>query len=956
MNEGYLNHKQFKANQWFTKEPTEKDANSKYVSTGGHKSVSFPIFPVFKNLEEANAKHGQDNSSINKYFTPGWKGESLTSKDVKKFVKILNTLHVDAKDCFLQMTGLNKKLKSSLFDEFLSFAECKAINCTNLDDYNSFWNELRNANSPYRAQLDQFIEIYTFRIAVIFILKIRFISVLLRKTQQKFTIKNLIYPNSYLTSVFQQGSSRELKTKAIEQNIFSWYKPSEQTHDELIGIYEISDELSITEIIKNISLHSERILAEQTHYSHALSHKNFGLFLNSLLINFPLWLNNFNHRFNSPYRLNKDGMEVISCKFDGSFLESLSLSHWLAQENNKHMKWEQILCPDFKGADFETGLYIKIVNELQFLTFLAQIANQQGQDCVDFVAKVVNGHLHNRKTSSTEQKNLLFNDISQNHSTYDRIILNVTEAPKNNVQHYLINQIQQNTNDLKENGLIYLISNKKLFVPSQKSKIDGLLKSFKLEGIFDLENIQGKGEVGSYIYIFSKIKTSSIEDFLNKKQTCFNFRMHGQLDTFQYFSYLTHMVQNFFFANLTDVPPMYHKEMSNFQLEFFQDAIVDGRLINSTNKDSSKITHPQFFNNLMKSCHPFDFYFDIQNINLGHDYHSKDHNLSLSVENSTAYSPFIAIVDARAKDKSVKIKIINSQALEATVYEYGQSMCSYFEINPKWNNININIVKDFLESPIGLQLIDLTFNNELTKAKSNLAKLLLPRFLVGHQNIPEHIDAGLKLFKLDSKEILTKHPTQLDKDFKNIEKLIYDLAKHYPEAVCGYLANFKRSIQKCIDLFGISKTKSIINFSNPVLKSPLLLSKTYPIYPHNNDIFIDFSNVNLVKLIHLPLDNIQMKTVDRDGITNYTLELYGQGQLVLTIYSDIEMIKFLEFILTNAYSMPISKILQAIQVPALEDLKNIMQSFDSMKRVLIEFSEKIPPVFERILAQSITQN
>ncbi len=949
-----MNRKPFKANSWFVKESNSVGQKHSKIIADGQSSIQIPSFPTFKN--DLIPDQPDPEPGINKFFTPGWKGESLICKDVKKFLKVLDSLHKDVKYAFLNSSNLNKRLKSSIFAEFLSFAECKAFNCTHIDDYNSFCKELSNDDSPYREELDQFIEIYSFRIAVIFLLKIRFISVILKKTNQKFNIKNLIYPNSYLTSVFQKGSSRELKAKAIEQNIFSWYKPNENVHSDLTDLYEISENLSITEIIKNISIKSEKILNQDTPYSHALSHKNFGLFLNSLLINFPLWLNNFNHRFNSPYRLSNDGMEVISCKFDGDYLESLSLSHWLAQENNRDIKWEQILCPDFKGADFETGLYIKIINELQFLTFLAQIANKQGRDSVEFVSKVINGHLHNRKNSNEVQKSLLFNDISLKHSTYDRIILNITDAPKNNVQHYLINQIQQNSKDLKENGLIYLVSSKKLFVPSQKSKIDSFLKKFKLEGVFDLENLKGKGEVGSYIYIFSKVKTTSLQDLNSKKQPCFTFRLNGSLDTFQYFNHLTLMVQNFFFANLNDVPPMYHKELSGFELEFFQDAIVDGRLIHSTNKDSSKITHPMFFNGLMKSCYPLDYYFDIQNVQFNDHYDSHHSMLNLSVDNYKTHAPFIAIVDARAKDKTVNIEIINYQALEATAYEYGHSMCSYFEITPKWSNISMNAIKDFFNTPIGKQIIDLTFNNETRKVKANLSKLLIPKFFNSQLIIPEHIDAGLRLFKLDASGILAQHPSQTSKEFSNIERMIYDLAKHYPAQISGYLADFKRNIKNCIEQLGVSKTRSVINFSNPILKSPLVLSKTYSIYPHNNDLFIEFNSENGTKFIHSPLERIATKTVEVEGVNNYGIELYSQGELVITMYSDIEMIKFLEFILSNVSGTPISKILQGVQVPSLNDLKSIMQSFNAMNRNLSEISEKLTPIFERIITQSITHH
>ena len=952
-----MNRKPFKANNWFVKESDGNNQTSAEFKNNGQQRIHTPIFPTFKNSETSNAIDSiESNDGINKFFTPGWTGESLISKDVKKFLKVLDNLHKDVAYSFTHQANLNRKLKAKIFDEFLSFAECKAINCTHLDDYNKFYKELKDENSKYREVLDQFLNIYTYRIAVIFLLKIRFISVILKKTNQKFNIKSLVYPNSFLTSVFQKGSSRELNTKALEQNIFSWYKPNENIHNDLIDIYEFSDNLSITEIIKNISMKSEQILSQETPYSHALSHKNFGLFLNSLLINFPLWLNTFNHRFNSPYRLSNDGLEVISCKFDGNYLESLSLSHWLAQENNQNIKWEQILCPDFKGGDFETGLYIKIINELQFLTFLAQIANKQGRNPIDFVSKVTRGHLHNRKNSNEVQKSLLINDINLNNSTYDRIILNIAHTPKNNVQHYLINQIQQNTKELKENGLIYLVSSKKLFVHSQKSKIDTLLKKYKLEGIFDLEQVKGKGEVGSYIYIFSKAKNTSLENFNSKKQPCFTFRLNGNLETFQYFNYLTLMVQNFFFANLTDVPPMYHKEMGGFELEFFQDAIVDGRLIHSTNKDSSKITHPMFFNGLMKSCYPLDFYFDIQNVDFNNRAESNDTLFGFSLDSYKTHAPYVLIVDSRAKDKTVNIEIINYQSLEAKAYEYGHSMCSYFEITPKWHNLNLNAIKDFFETAVGKQIIDLTFNNETRKIKANLSKLLIPKFFNVQTNIPEHIDAGLRLLKLDSNEILNQHPTQIDKEFKNIERLIYDLAKHYPAQISGYVASFRRQIDKCINQFGVSKTKSVINFSNPILKSPLVLSKTQPIYPHNNDLFIEFNSESGVQHVHSPLEKIATTTSEQDGYTNYALELYSQGRVVLTIYSDIEMIKFLEFIFSNVSGTPISKILQGVQVPALEDLKSIMQSFNSMKRTLLELSDKTPKIFERIITSSITHN
>ena len=116
------------------------------------------------------------------------------------------------------------------------------------------------------------------------------------------------------------------------------------------------------------------------------------------------------------------------CKFAGDYLESLGLSHWLAQKHNKYLKWDQILCPDFKSQDFEKGLYLKNLSDLQFLTFLAEIGNGQDRDPIDFICKVINSHLYNRKNSNEIQKSLMIDNAGLTSSTYDRIILNLVKV------------------------------------------------------------------------------------------------------------------------------------------------------------------------------------------------------------------------------------------------------------------------------------------------------------------------------------------------------------------------------------------------------------------------------------------------------------------------------------------------------------------------------------------------
>ncbi len=845
--------------------------------------------------------------------------------------------HQEAIEAFLRHSNFNRRLESAIYDEFMSFAEYRACICSNLDDYSAFWKEARNADSEYRETLDEFIEIFCFRVAVIFILKLRFLSVLMEQSNIKVDAKKLAYPNSLLTSIFQKGSRNELKSKALEQNIFSWFRPSEVGQKKLVELKDIANQLTVTEIIKNISIKSEKLLGSAD-YSHALSHKNFGLFLNSLLINFPLWSNIQNTKKFNGFRKTIQDMEVLSCKFCGDYLESMALSHWLAQDANKDVHWDQILCPDFKSMDFEAGLYWKIFNELQFLTFLAQIANIKGKEPISFVSQVASGHLKNRKQGGQVQKSLLPNDFTLNQSTYDRVILNLNEYPKNNSQHFLISNIQQQAPFLKDGGLIYAISSKKLFVPSQKSKVESLLSAFKIEAMIQLEDVKGKGEVGSFIYIFSKRPDQAPAA---GRQTCFTFRLSSNLNSFQDYSKLTHLIQDFFIDNLGDAPALYQKTFNEAKIEFFQDAIVKGRLIHSAGKDSNRITHPSFFRNLLASCQPLDYFLHLQQINFnGHSNRSDDPLFEYSGAFSETKAPYVVVVDKRNKEKT-HIEIISSNALEAKSFEYGHSMCFYFGARPKWPELSIDCIRDFMTSPVGEQIIELTFSDDLKNIKANLNKVLVPRIFSQPKTLPDHIERGLQLLDLKSDDLLEMRPSAIKEGFTNCERLLYEVAKNYPGATLAKLSRFKRSVKKSLDIFGGGG----VNFNNPIIKTPLVLSKTQKIYPNNEEIYVEFNNENSLSLIHSPLEKVKRRASTQGGIETLGLELHAAQSVFLTIYADEDMILFLKFIFENLTGMPLSKLLQGVAAPRLEDLKSIIATFKSLRTSLEELNDRLPQVY-----------
>ncbi len=948
-----MNKKTFSASNWFAQEKIDIIDNTDIIRDRSNESS--PSSSVLAPFMEAQEEKIGVETDLNRFFIPGWKGESLISKNIKSFIKTLDIFHKDAYQQFIKNEKFSKRLKISIYEEFIDYANHQAIACAGIENYLDFWSEVKNPDSEFRADIEHFITIFSFRIVVIYLLKVRFISSLHEKTNLKFEMKNIYYPNSFLTSIFRPASSTELKARSFEQNIFSWYRPSSNLKDNLLTFKDICGDLKITDIIKTISLKSEEILAKKNLYSHSISHKQFGLFLNSLLINFPAWKNTLNEKNSCAYKIPNQTTEIISCKYTGDYLESLSLSHWLAQDLKKDIKWDQILCPDFKDTDFSSGIYFQHINELQFLTFLTEIASLQGREPISFICDVINSHLRNRTESHTAQSNMFLEESTLNISTYDRVIVNLNLYPKNNPGHYLFNQISSQLDQLKDDGLIFVFSSKKMFTPSQKSKVEQLLKDFKVEGVFDLEKVEGKGEIGNFLYILSKRNNLYTSEDSANKQACLKFRFSGTLTSFHKFEKVTLTVNNFFKKHIGDLPAIYQTSDTDIRMEFFQDAIIAGQLINSSTKDSANITHPGFFKKLMGMCHPLSDFFDLNPINLSENFDQSEagtffaDNHGFEKENS----PHIIIVDQRLKDE-VKIEIISSKLLEVKAYEYGHNFCSYFYAYPKWTESHFSPIQDFLKSSIGKQIINLTFNNELRKVKGNLSKLLIPKFFKESAKLPSHLLEGLKLLTMSPEDITNLHPSGLEKAFHNLEAFLPNIAKDYPCAVLSLLSHFNKAIEKSDDMLGDDQSQQKINFNNPILKTPLLMTKTNTIYPHNQDVFADF-NGDCHHLIHNRLDKIKRVQETIHGEQTFGIELIHQNEKVLTLYSDEDMTAFLEFLLKQTIGMQISQILKNVAVPQLADLKPIVSSYKSLTRTIKGIQTNMPLLSNRLIRSAILE-
>lgn len=852
-------------------------------------------------------------------FTPGWKGESLTTRNVIRFEKLLSEVQADIMNELVKTKDFTRTIKLSLYNEFLSYAESSGLHFDKMDELGKFWSFLSPEKLEEEPELLAFFSTYTGRVATITFLKLRFISSLLDQCGLELTDKALLYPTGFLSQIFKKGSQSELKSRALESNLYSWYRPNEKMKEVMKELLIVSRSLSITEIIKNVSQKTQISQDQNKVYSHALSHLSFGLFMNSLQINFPYWVDAVEGK-SLPTGM-PEQEHIISCKYNGDYLESLSLSHWLAQENNAHFRWDEMLCPDFKGREFVSGTFTKICNELQFLTFLVNKASNQGEKPIEYICRIMGSHYRNRKGSS--QKESFFLDESNPFytSTYDRVVLNLCQFPKNNPQHFLMAKIQEQVEFLKPNGFMFVLSSKKLFVPSLRERLEPILKELKTEAIFDLENVKGKGELGSYIYVFRKTR-----EHVGERQICSYFRISADLDSMRDLAPLTEHLRSFYLAHLSEVPPMAQLDFpDSFRVEFFQEAVVNGMLIHSTNEDSSQITHPAYFKGLLDNCVPLDTLFDIRVLDVNERSH-RENNFNLGLEKDVAY---FLVVDFRRG--AVNLELHPMSTLRSIHSEYGQTLCSYFQIQPKIPGLNPNILRNYFSTTVGKQVAHLTFSGGHSLVKGSLSKFFVPKFLTQTESFPANLEAGFAVLELSEEKLLETTPAQLVQSYKHIDQITRGLFPRYACEILSRLSTFEGRLQNLVWKMDDGRMGPKISWANPVIQAQLLQKPTRAIMPENEDVYIEFVEGTTPSDLHLPLSVAETRTTHDGEVKIHYIELISNGKVIVRMHADESLVLFIHYLLSHAKDVPISKLLRAVHVPYAQDLALIIEKSASMK-------------------------
>ncbi|MCK5883266.1 MAG: hypothetical protein KAG61_06225 [Bacteriovoracaceae bacterium] len=890
-------------------------------------------------------------------FVPGWTGQSLFSNDALDIAKTVTALKADARTKFQGLKDANPTLHSSIFNEFLEFANTFDQNFNNIAGEHQFWHHIYSDNSPYKAELETFIDYYTHRIVVVYLFKLKFVALLGDALEIPVQVNQLINTSSFLMGIFRPSGSTELNSKALKSNQYSWYRPSKTLSDELAELSLKLPKISITETMK-ISTYrhkdeDENLVYKDKSYSHAISHQAFGFFINHILINFPKWINKENGQksFASASSANSEIPNVVSCKFQGNHLNSFILSHWLAQKACIEEKWDQLICPDCVGNESEGRDFIRLCHELQLICYLVKFGKTHNMNIVSFICKV----MKDRQLSNTtgEQLGLFQSSAERN---YDRIVVN-TDLPKANPHHHLLNKINKQTLALDKNGFMYVLTNQKLFVPSQKGKIEQLFKELKLEGYFNFENLNGRGEIPQFLYVFSKRpEITNINDIFNfgslaqqnntQKETCFTFRMSGELKMFSHFMDLVDEMSKFFKERTPYATPFYQAEpVTGLNFEFYQDAIVDGTL-HSITRDSETFTHPAFFANINKSCIPMEQVFKLENLEDKSGI-APDGLFGPVIGGSNRF-PFLLIINL-TDPKDITLELTSGETYLAKKKLYGTACFHYYGLVPKLSGLNINLFKEYFESELGTQIIQLCLSSS-SKLKSQINSLLVPEFFAQTSvRIPEYIGQSFDFLSITQDELQKKHPKTLAPGIDLLLQQMEMLSRKYPWDTMGRLCFFKHNIECCLEKFKNRHSKSQrIDFSNPQLFRPLAELK--PIAVINHD---DIEIRPLSSELQLPLDSAQIVMSEADKDTERLVFKSGDQEIV-EFYSSPELLRFIRHIVSKAQGAPIGQLIGLLQVPSEKETKSIVDNFRDLSDSYSELYSQIEKMLKSVLSIQIS--
>ena len=891
------------------------------------------------------------------FLVSGWEGGSLASRSSLYLKRIQKNLLEDAVDQFKSVLNFNESLKSNIHREYISFSQSYQLEPGDLEKERVFWSHVYDAGSFHREDLDRFIGKFCLKAVNLYIYKVKFVATLSSENLVPMDSNNLLNPHSFFTRTFCFGGSRDLMCEALQRNTYSWYHPSEECGRVIAQDMKSFAQVSTSELMLLTRLNpaeGAEPLASRKHYSHTLSHKSLGLLLNNLMIFFPIWKGR--ERFCYPLPLRNGHPEILNTKFEGDFISSLTYSHWLAQESNQGMLWSEILCPGFVDGHFENGAFLRHCHELQFLIFLASYSKKYNSHPLDFIVKVMREKYEKSEEVLSGQPSLFFRYNLKRKLLYDRIVLSVCDLPEKNPHHFLLSRIQHQSKYLTKKGYLIVMSNQNLFIASQSGKIHQLMEHFQLEFYLNLEDLQGKGEIPNYIYVFLKKSHGLEKPFSGGNSDCKNPHFHtlqwsGNLAPFEKFNGFLDELKTFLQERNPVTTPLYQKDLEGgLCFKFQQDAVLEGGLLlSSTTKKSDRITHPNFFKNLTRTCSPLDRFFTIEQ--LGGGANSSELRqaftvglLGVSVRREQQF-PHVLIVNY-SHDFRIDLEIISSKSYRGKLKKYGQAFYQYFGLVPKIAGLDINLFREFFLTDLGRQVVQLSLQGGMKKSKAKLKSLLIPNIFANPVTpVGVFKDKGHFLYS-KSEKIRSLHPERIACEWGRCKEMLSSPEGVPPHFKMHILAHFKHQIIAAMSTSVLADNK--MDFNNEIIKKPLLDLKYSSVYPKNDDIYIEFLTGDSRDL-QKPCEEFLLEVDEEEGA--FLTLMTDHREAKVRFHSDPVYLEFVCYVLSSVRGRSFAFLIKNLRLPGLDDFKEVLRNYEMMDDCLRDVHDDV----QKLLGQTITR-
>lgn len=820
-----------------------------------------PLFTASPNISEESSSFMPQ-----KFLLSGWTGNSLRCPQYIKLEKHFHQLVADIEQQFIsKIIFFPHKIKSALFDDFNTFRihKEKKSDALSVNQFNSYLSNYKSSLEE-SDPLHSFMNAYFKEIALIYLIKIRILLLATENENISISYSEIQNPNSFFSKLFLKGSSSELKVSCFESSQYTWYRPQAEIAQNIFHEREVVQINLLLSLLKENSY-------TFAHHSHTLSHKYWGLFINSLMINFPKW----DEGFTSPKQSCEQ--EIVSTLFKGDQTNSLFEAFHQAQHYNSYQEWNELICADFHFTQ-KTLKSFEIIQELMSIADNLILGKKDTPSSIKHLIETNKKHFQN-KIRLADQTDPFINLLGSK-QLYNRIFYHDSLIEPSS-SHHLSKKIEESSESLLPSGYLYISTNHNILQKSYSALWNKISLKNRLVALYDFSSLKGKGEIPQFIFILKNDHKAQEQYSYNK------FKITGNLKSFFSFSTVLDEQQIFFEKTLEKRSLFYSKESKNYvEFNYHQAIIAPNKItVQYVSPGENIFALPDFNKKIVKNSISLDSLFKIKSFyfNSPQDEFKSPYYLGLEILNK--------------KIISMKIHSLND------FFEFRENNSHlnmiYFELFPRANDINIDVLNHFFNSTIGKDLLALTIH--CSKTILSMLKLVL---------VPH---ACLEVSKQNQfKSLFEKYQHQDNNTLYRLFQETYE-SNLSPAQRLQFLISFKDFIET--RNANINPANHHLWHNEQLLKS-ISKHQKFTIANKHPEIFWQTlcaqHEFETAKLTELHIKNEQNEI--------HEIILLDKSTPILSIKGTPRLNSLLAFLLPQAKGKNISKILQAISVPLTIDL------------------------------------